>query len=754
MSDSDPELRRRLASLADRTTPRGPGAVLAGARAQAGSSRTTRRPGLALMAVAACLVLVATTVALVSSNHGGKGQPVQSAAGAGSGGPTSTTPSTIAGVGEPGGPTTSTPAATTPTAAGSKPKAGATPTTTKGRTTTTVPLSDDQARARLASFSTCPALVDYAKTEALKVVGPYGLPNTGAVVPTGGISNVRSPASDSASPAPAASGTTGTNFSTTNNQEADVDEPDTVKTDGKRIFALANGKLWATAVDGAPRVVGSLAFDGIYPSQLLLAGDRLLVFGYGNVSTQGSDQAKPTGSSPVAPGSVQSRVVVVDVGDAAAMKVVTTLNVDGSYLSARLVKGVARIVLRTEPARFTWSYPKDGSAQAQQEATDKNKAIVSGSTTANWVPTLTVTDGAGRTGPAKPLADCSDSLHPQVFSGFGMLTVLTVDPDSPTATNATSVMASGNIVYASTTGLYVSTTAWDHVENQGQVVRFGPDTLVHKFDITSTDGAVYKASGRVQGTALNQYSMSELDGRLRIATTASNPNSTESYVTVLADNGAALVSVGQVGGLGKGERIYSVRFVGDTAYVVTFRQTDPLYVVDLSDPTKPRVAGELQLLGYSAYLHPIGDNLLLGIGQDANAQGRTTGVQASVFDVSDPSQPKLLQRQNFGQGSSSAAFDPHAFLWWAPTKLAMLPTQLYGSNGPTFIGAIGITASTGGMGEVGRVKHPEVTQNGNKYTPVIERSLVIGDSLYTMSQAGLLSSDLKALTDRAWVPFS
>ena len=198
-----------------------------------------------------------------------------------------------------------------------------------------------------------------------------------------------------------------------------------------------------------------------------------------------------------------------------------------------------------------------------------------------------------------------------------------------------------------------------------------------------------------------------------------------------------------------------MRFIGTTGYVVTFRQVDPLYTIDLSDPTKPRVVGELKITGYSAYLHPIGEGLLMGVGQDATEEGRRTGSQVSVFDVSDPAAPKLLQKKSLGQGGSTAEFDPHAFLWWPATKLAVLPVTLYSTTdrSQSFVGAVGLTASASQVDEVGRVKHPARQQGTYSYTPLIERSIVIGSSLFTMSQGGLLSSDLNTLADRAWVPF-
>ena len=144
----------------------------------------------------------------------------------------------------------------------------------------------------------------------------------------------------------------------------------------------------------------------------------------------------------------------------------------------------------------------------------------------------------------------------------------------------------------------------------------------------------------------------------------------ESTVYVLRQDGRSLDVVGKVGGLGKGERIYSVRFVGATGYVVTFRQTDPLYTVDLRDPAKPTVTGELKITGYSAYLHPAGDGRLLGIGQEATEQGRIQGTQISLFDVRDPAKPNRLAQYHVQGAHSEAEFDPHAFLYWPQTGLA------------------------------------------------------------------------------------
>jgi uncharacterized secreted protein with C-terminal beta-propeller domain len=282
-------------------------------------------------------------------------------------------------------------------------------------------------------------------------------------------------------------------------------------------------------------------------------------------------------------------------------------------------------------------------------------------------------------------------------------------------------------------------------------------TEIHRFDASRPGVTIYAGSGTVPGFVANAYALSEAGGVLRVASTTqpawlgegADPPQPESYVTVLQPGeGGALTQVGQVGGLGKGQRIYGVRFVGDVGYVVTFRQVDPLYTIDLANPAAPRVAGELEIPGYSAYLHPIGDGLLLGVGQEVGAGDRPAGTQVSVFDVSDLAHPKRVQHAVFGGGSSDAETDPHAFLWWAPAQTAVLPLSLYDDTAQTFVGAVGLHASAGGLAEYGRVTHG----TGDGAAP-IARSLVVGDRLYTLSYRGLASNRLDTLAPVAYLAF-
>jgi hypothetical protein len=313
-------------------------------------------------------------------------------------------------------------------------------------------------------------------------------------------------------------------------------------------------------------------------------------------------------------------------------------------------------------------------------------------------------------------------------------------------------------------------------------------TAIYKFDISGPGRPVYDASGIVPGWLLGssdaaEYSLSAWNGALRVATTtdgtfaAGLPEQPQSAVYVLEQTGNQLVIVGKVGGLGAGEQIYAVRFAGPVGYVVTFRQTDPLYTLDLSDPAQPRVAGQLLLSGYSAYLYPVGATHLIGIGQDANALGQTTGTQISLFDVSDPAAPVRLAHYDVQFGHSEAEFDPHAFLYWPPSRLLVIPVQLpYGGTPPVAPTPVpqGGTAQTGPaqfsgpaywpgseavvlhVGDSGFTLLGTITDPATPAYPgggQILRSLIIGNALWTLSDAGLKANDMATLAPLAWVPF-
>ena len=251
------------------------------------------------------------------------------------------------------------------------------------------------------------------------------------------------------------------------------------------------------------------------------------------------------------------------------------------------------------------------------------------------------------------------------------------------------------------------------------------------------------------GELLSQFALSEDRGVLRAASTKGFGDEAESLVTTLADRDGRLVRLGAVGGLGRGERIYAVRFLGDTGYVVTFRQVDPLYTLDLADPARPVVRGELKIPGYSAYLHPVGDDLLLGVGQNATGAGEVTGLQLSLFDVSDLARPARLAQVDLGSrySGSEAEWDHHAFLFWPATGLAVLPI-----DSEDFSGAAGFTVSrAGGIAALGQIAHAPGGRDA--FAPPVRRAVVVGDRLFTISELGAKASTLAGLADAGWVAF-
>ena len=555
-------------------------------------------------------------------------------------------------------------------------------------------------------------------------------------------------------------------FSGTNVQVLGVDEPDMVKTDGKRIVALAEGVLVVVDVTGSePEVESRLHIGNLAVQSLFLSGDTVLMFG----SAWGHQIPVPRIESDIDVAPVfqtpTMQVIEVDISDEA--KIVRTLTVDGQFVSGRMVGDSVRLVLSSGPVGFQWSFPEGSGLRAERKAIEENREIIRNSTPENWIPYYLVTDGDGEVIDEGVLFDCDRAAHPEEFSGLNMLSVVTIDIGvGLDVTDSTGVLANGDTVYASAENLYVATQNWASWQwSRGQTDNADEPNLVttdiHKFDISDPDTTEYLATGRVEGFLLNQFAMDEHKGMLRVASTTQpawwgREFESQSMITVLAQVEGDLAEVGLVDGLGKTEQIYSVRFMGDVAYVVTFRQTDPLYTVDLSDPTSPEVVGELKILGYSAYLHPLGDGLLLGVGQDATETGRTQGTQISVFDVSNPADPRQVDKLTLSKGSNSEVeYDHHAFLYWEPTGLVMIPVQQYwwdSEKESAFIGAIGLEVdSDGDLHEIRRVAHP-----GNEdwdWRARIHRSIVIGDSVYTISSKGIMKSDLADLAEQAFTGF-
>ncbi len=614
----------------------------------------------------------------------------------------------------------------------------------------------------LTAFDACDSFLDYVISHAVERVGPYGLGD-----PWGGWWGfegdvMRAQAFEETAAAADGAGT----FSGTNVQVLGVDEPDMVKTDGERIVVLSEGTLIVADVTGeTPVVTGRLHLGSRSVSSLFLSGDKVLLFGsswthFHPLVTEDTERFAPTFQSP------SLELVEVDIsGDP---EIVRTMTIDGQFISGRMVGDTVRIVSTSTPVGLEWSYPEGTGLQAEREAIERNKEIIRNSDPENWIPYYIVTDSDGRVTDEGSLFPCVRATHPEEFSGLNMLSVVTVDLSAGLeVVDSTGVLANGSTVYASAESLYVATQNWETwswaidgaTESEPNTIT----TDIHKFDISDPATTTYRATGTVDGYLLNQFAMDEHDGFLRVASTTQpawwggGGSDSESLVTVLEDNSSGRLDVvGSVDGLGKTEQIYSVRFMGDVGYVVTFRQTDPLYTLDLSDPTAPSVVGELKILGYSAYLHPVGEGLILGVGQDATEEGQIQGTQMSLFDVSDPANPTKVDQITLSEGSNSQVeYDHHAFLYWEPTGLVVVPYTQWrwdDSGEEVFLGALGIEVGDDSLTEVRKLAHPG-SVNEWDWRAQITRSIVIDERVYTISAKGIMTSNLSGLDEIDFLGF-
>ncbi|HJL91591.1 MAG TPA: beta-propeller domain-containing protein, partial [Acidimicrobiales bacterium] len=442
-------------------------------------------------------------------------------------------------------------------------------------------------------------------------------------------------------------------------------------------------------------------------------------------------------------------IVEIDITDPTQPIQVASMVIEGSYVSARVVNDIARIVVSSPPSDLPFVTPQGPSAE--EVALAANKQAIVGTTIENWVPSYVYESKEGNVTQGQ-LVDCKQVSHPSKFSGFTSLSVLDVELTSdmkPPA--ATSVLTDGETVYASPENLYISTTDYPEIvpfpEENSQNIEKEYLTSIHQFTMKLGEKTEYKASIEVKGHLLNQFAMSEHAGNLRVATTLGAPwgfdESNESVVTVIEISDEGLTEVGQVGGMGKGERIFAVRFVGNLGYVVTFRQTDPFYTLDLTDPKTPKVRGELKITGYSGYLHPIEENLILGIGQEATEEGATTGTKAALYDVEDLDNPKVITTWSPGSGRSSAEWDHHAFLWWPPEGIAVLPIRDWRNDKAE---AVLLKIENGDLEEFGRITHSERGSPPDakpEFMIPIERSLIVGGEIWTYSR-GQLQANLMA----------
>ena len=484
----------------------------------------------------------------------------------------------------------------------------------------------------------------------------------------------------------------------TNVQVSGVDEPDVIKTDGEHFYVLDSDRLSIIAIDDdGIELLSTVTFDTpgmlhiLGEQQLLLAGDTLLALRtigikYDELWPRWTTQSRWMfwywwsqwrWEALVANGNLDgtlTQLVEIDISDPAQPWIRRILGVEGDLLGARLVDASARILLRSIPEQLEIASPRYVLYEYESAAAYASRERVD------------------RTG--EPLIDINETFTSggTVFFADALVTLLTFDLSGGgtglAQWGAVAVPTEGaeTTVYASVNSLYVA-----------QRESFYGPTDIHRFDLSDAMSPTFAGSAEAPGRLINQFALSEYRGHLRVATTLEDVSPTRSEIWIYEVSPVGMQHVSTLTNLGITELIYAVRFMGERAFVVTFRQIDPLYITDLSDPREPFVAGELKLPGFSNYMHPLSSGRLLAVGQDANPNtGQPLGLQLSLFDVSDSYNPRLLDQlkpaaeyREFAVGWPEA--DHRAFTY--DEGIAYVPSLLideYDGGGAGRVFAVGV----------------------------------------------------------------
>ncbi|WNG23139.1 hypothetical protein F0U62_03130 [Cystobacter fuscus] len=648
-----------------------------------------------------------------------------------------------------------------------------------------------QMSARLEAFESCEGLESYIEDAAvldmrasLERSKPSYWQGRGGGVP---MDDVASPTNPGGSEGSGAGAPSPGSYTGTNNQVAGVDEADFVKNDGTRLFVLSGQKLQIHRSWPAESlfVESSLTLEG-WPRQMFLHGDKVVVFSevYTNPPGAGGSSSAPIGcnylSYCVAGGLPSTKITTVDVSQLSAPQVTGELYLPGGYHDARLSGGSVRLVLNESfawPAGMRW-YPeydpelwKDTPRleRAIDALKDTNEQLIRARSLSDWRREGYFKQPDGTRVPVAQ--DCRDFHKTNAPTQLGYVTVASIDLDAAVAQapGRTTLVAQPDILYANGGALYLTARHWWWWWEPGQ----RDYTYVHKLDLEQPGRARYVASGTLEGHLLDQFSLDEHEGVLRAATTiswrvadAGNPwgrIETINRVSTLSQDGNRLKPLGRSEDLAKGERIYSARFLGNKGYVVTFRQVDPLFTFDLSDPARPRKVGELKVPGFSSYIHPLGDThlLTLGVQLAENGDWRSRSLKLSLFDVSDLAHPRETFTQLVGSpnSGSEALYDHKAFNFFAAKGLLAIPftdwvpssSGYYWDYFVSDLRVFRVDTATGftplGSLSMNDVYRTNGTSRWNPwYQPYVRRSVMADDYVYAISDAGVRVSHVNQLS--------
>lgn len=532
-------------------------------------------------------------------------------------------------------------------------------------------------------------------------------------------------------------------FSTTNIQVQGVDEADIVKSDGRYLYMLSKNRV--VIISAYPpedaEILSKIKIDGEI-QELYINGDRLIVIV--------NDQRRPKDpiilekindvKEKIAPDMIYpeparqtSKIYVYNVADRRSPEMVKEVSVDGIYFNSRMVDDYVYLVAN----QYNLYYRDDVAIPEIESIVSEVKA--------------------------SETLDVYYFDKPDSYYSFINIVAVNTQDRSLSANGKTYLLGSTENLYVSKESIYIT-----YQEQE--------KTVIHRIAIN--EGEIeYTSTGEVPGRVLNQFSMDEHDGYFRIATTTGHNTrnggkTSANHIYVLSSE---LEVIGALEDLAPGERIYSARFMGERAYLVTFQKVDPLFVIDLSDPENPDILGKLKIPGYSDYLHPYDENHVIGLGKDT-IEAETgnfawyQGLKLALFDVSDVEHPIEVSKVIIGdRGTDSYALRDHkAFLFSREKNLLVIPVllaEITDKNYPEDIspsqhgeyvwqGAYVFRLDSNGFELTGRVSHVEddsvFLKSGRYYYDSgysVKRSLYMDDMLYTISEGMVKMNQLADLKE-------
>ncbi len=594
----------------------------------------------------------------------------------------------------------------------------------------------------------------------------------------------------------AAAGGAAADFSTTNVQVAGVDEADVIKNDGEFIYMVSGSTVRIVKAyqptDLAQVAKLTLSDKNFSPTEIYNYGKKLVVIGSTHSNYPDDGQPVPMMEKrmmiyPPMYGVSRSKVFVIDMSDKANLREERSVEFDGYQVSSRRINNYVYLVVNKSPD-YRIMYSEAGTPASAADAT-------------SLIPTYK----DSRIGKDMPVVPCASIHFMPDYQEMNMMTIAAINLDNSAApVRKEVVMGSGDTVYASTNNLYVAATRYNYptavlFDTFAPATESQEKTQIVQFKLNNGDIAV-GTKGEVPGHLLNQFSMDEDGSDFRIATTVGavwggfrGEETQKSYNNVYVLNSSSLSERrGQIEHLAAGETIYSVRFLGERAYMVTFKKIDPFFVIDLADGANPKVLGELKIPGYSDYLHPIDENHVLGFGKDAVdpqeiEDGMVSwwsnrldfawyqGMKVAVFDVTDVKNPKLQSNLVIGdRGTDSELLHNHKALFFDKARgLIAFPVTVHevknkaegsytGSEygKPTFQGAYVLKLdSSNNLSVAGKISHLpagtwDVPENSNswwypdqKQELLIQRILSMGNYLYTVSLGRIRASNIADLSE-------